>query len=326
MRIAAVDVFAYDLTYVDGALRHVRRAGDRVAAQHRRAGHDRRTASIGFGETCPLGPAYLPATPAAPAPPSPSSRRRCSGSTPANLARCNARDGPRPARPRVRQERDRHRLLGRRSAARRAAGLRRCSAGALPGAVPAVRRDPARAGGRDGGARRAPARAEGIHRFQLKLGADPRDDAARVRAVRRGDRRRGRRRRRRQRRLAAPGRGGRRAAARAASTACSSSSRARRSRSACSSAQRTTLPMVLDEVDHRRPTAAARARGRDGGVQPQVSKVGGLTKARLMRDLADALGLRAHDRGHLGRRPRRPPRSATSPRARRRTRCSPSRS
>ena len=48
---------------------------------------------------------------------------------------------------------------------------------------PAVRRDPARAGGRHGRARARGAGATGSRRFQLKLGADPREDAERVRAV-----------------------------------------------------------------------------------------------------------------------------------------------
>src|SRR3954447_14422435 len=59
MRIAAVDVFAYDLTYVHG--RYVMSGGrviDRLTSHVVRV----RTADgvEGFGEVCPLGPAYLP--------------------------------------------------------------------------------------------------------------------------------------------------------------------------------------------------------------------------------------------------------------------------
>ena len=111
-------------------------------------------------------------------------------------------------------------------------------------------------------------RAEGIRRFQLKLGADPREDAARVRAVLRGDRRR------RRRRSPTP----------TAAGAC----RTRRSprgrwkgldrvlfEQPCPTLEeclivreRTTLPMVLDEVITDVQALTARA-GRDGGDQPQ---------------------------------------------------------
>ena len=52
-------------------------------------------------------------------------------------------------------------------------------------------------------------------------------------------------------------------------------------------------------------------------INLKISKVGGLTRAKLMRDLAATLGLRRDDRGHLGRRPRDRGRLATSRRARR---------
>ena len=66
----------------------VGRPGDRDAAEHGRARHDRRVASTGFGEVCPLGPAYLPAHGARRAGSArTSSRPPCSGSRRATRAR-----------------------------------------------------------------------------------------------------------------------------------------------------------------------------------------------------------------------------------------------
>jgi len=55
----------------------------------------------------------------------------------------------------------------------------------------------------------------------------------------------------------------------------------------------TTLPMVLDEVITDVPSLlrAAQAGGMEA-INLKISKVGGLTRAKLMRDLADSLGLR----------------------------------
>ncbi len=54
----------------------------------------------------------------------------------------------------------------------------------------------------------------------------------------------------------------------------------------------TTLPMVYDEVVHDVPTMLRAVReGGAGAFNLKVSKVGGLTKAKLMRDLAQDLGV-----------------------------------
>jgi L-alanine-DL-glutamate epimerase-like enolase superfamily enzyme len=54
----------------------------------------------------------------------------------------------------------------------------------------------------------------------------------------------------------------------------------------------TTLPMVYDEVVHDVPTLLRAVReGGAGAFNLKVSKVGGLTKAKLMRDLAQELGI-----------------------------------
>ena len=56
--------------------------------------------------------------------------------------------------------------------------------------------------------------------------------------------------------------------------------------------KRTSLPMVYDEVVHDVPTLLRAVRdGGAGAFNLKVSKVGGLTKARLMRDLAQELGV-----------------------------------
>jgi L-alanine-DL-glutamate epimerase-like enolase superfamily enzyme len=56
--------------------------------------------------------------------------------------------------------------------------------------------------------------------------------------------------------------------------------------------KRTTLPMVYDEVVSDVPTLLrAAGEGGAGAFNLKVSKVGGLTRAKLMRDLAQELGL-----------------------------------
>ena len=133
-------------------------------------------------------------------------------------------------------------------------------------------------------------RAAGIRRFQLKLGADPREDAARVRAV-----------------LAelsddelviADANGGWRLqdavlAARALEgldrvlfeQPCPTLEECLIVR------ERTTLPMVLDEVITD-VQSLLRAQGAMEAVNLKLGRVGGLTEARLLRDLGERLGLR----------------------------------
>ncbi len=56
--------------------------------------------------------------------------------------------------------------------------------------------------------------------------------------------------------------------------------------------KRTTLPMVYDEVVHDVATMLRAVRdGGAGAINLKVSKVGGLTKAKLIRDLAQELGV-----------------------------------
>src|SRR6185312_9351368 len=129
-------------------------------------------------------------------------------------------------------------------------------------------------------------RADGITRFQLKVGDSPRVDADRERALHDpGGRRRGRhagRPRPRLRRAAVPD-----------------------ARGVPLRARALVSPVRPRRVHLRRPVARARARGgSDGGVQPQDLKGG-----RAHQSPPDARpGRRArphgHDRGHLGRRSR----------------------
>jgi L-alanine-DL-glutamate epimerase-like enolase superfamily enzyme len=131
---------------------------------------------------------------------------------------------------------------------------------------------------------------EGVRRFQLKLGADPREDAARVRAV-----------------LNATGEdelviadangGWRLQDATVAARALEGLDRVLFEQP-CPTLEeclvvreRTTLPMVLDEVITD-PQALIRAYGAMEAVNLKIGRVGGLTGAKLMRDLGVRLGLR----------------------------------
>ena len=131
-------------------------------------------------------------------------------------------------------------------------------------------------------------RAEGVRHFQLKLGADPREDAARVRAVLEEDLDV----------VVADANGGWRLqdaviAARALEgldrvlfeQPCPTLEECLVVR------ERTTLPMVLDEVITDVQTLI-RAYGAMEGINLKIGRVGGLTKARLIRDLGSELGLR----------------------------------
>ena len=151
VKIAAVDVFGYELPLPARELRHVRRPLDRRAAEHGRPHPDGR-GHRGLRRDLPARPRL-------------SARVRRGGAGGAARARPGARrprplqprarqrdDGPRAARPRVREERRRRRLLGRARQGDGAAG-RDAPRRAPPGELSALRRDPARAGRGDGRAR-----------------------------------------------------------------------------------------------------------------------------------------------------------------------------
>jgi len=134
-------------------------------------------------------------------------------------------------------------------------------------------------------------RAEGVHRFQLKIGADPWEDAARVRGVVEatdaGDV------------VIADANGGWRlqdamTAARLLEPLlrvyleqpCPTLEECATVRSL------TTLPMIYDEIVTDVPSLLAAAqRGGASGVNLKIGRVGGLSSARILRDVAQALGL-----------------------------------
>ena len=133
-------------------------------------------------------------------------------------------------------------------------------------------------------------RDEGIHRFQLKLGADPREDAARVRAVLEATSDEDL--------VIADANGGWRLQdATIAARALEDLDRVLFEQP-CPTLEeclivreRTTLPMVLDEVITD-AQALIRAYGACEAVNLKLGRVGGLTKAKLLRDLGAELGLR----------------------------------
>ena len=289
MKIARVDVFGYDLSYVHG--QYVM-SGNRVI-ETLASTVVRVTTSDGvegFGEVCPLGPAYLPAH-------GEGARAALRELAPtvlrlevSNLGQVNA------ALDRA--------LMGHgyaKSAIDTACwdafgqtvGLPVCEllGGRLTETFPLYFAVPL-AGVEEMTAYAQARSAEGIHRFQLKVGADPYEDAARTRAV-----------------VEATGpedivvadaNGGWRlqdavVAARAVDDLervfleqpCPTLEECLIVR------QRTTLPMVLDECIRNVHSLlrAYEAKAMEA-FNLKISKVGGLTRAKLMRDLAVQLGLR----------------------------------
>jgi L-alanine-DL-glutamate epimerase-like enolase superfamily enzyme len=134
-------------------------------------------------------------------------------------------------------------------------------------------------------------RAEGIHRFQLKIGGDPAEDGLRARQV-----------------IEATGPEDLVVADANCGWRLNDAITAARlmehlprlyfeqpcpTMEECIEVRKhTTLPMVYDEVVHDVPTMLRAVReGGAGAFNLKVSKVGGLTKAKLMRDLAQDLGV-----------------------------------
>jgi L-alanine-DL-glutamate epimerase-like enolase superfamily enzyme len=134
-------------------------------------------------------------------------------------------------------------------------------------------------------------RAEGIHRFQLKIGGNPHEDAERVRRVVEitGE----------EDVIIADANGGWRmqdgiVAARLLEAIprvyleqpCPTLEE-------CAAVRRiTTLPMIYDEIVTDVPSLVAAVReGGAGGINLKISRVGGLSKARVIRDVAEALGV-----------------------------------
>jgi L-alanine-DL-glutamate epimerase-like enolase superfamily enzyme len=289
MRIVRVDVYGYDLSYVHG--RYVMSGGRVIETLPSTVVRVTTEDGVeGFGEVCPLGPAYLPAHGAGARAALGELAPAVVGLSAGNLGAVNA------AMNRA--------LMGHGyaksavdtacwDALGRAVGLPVCDllGGRLSDVFPLYFAVPL-ASVDEMTAYVQARRSEGIHRFQLKVGADPHDDAARTRSV-----------------VEATGpediivadaNGGwclqdAVVAARALDglervfleQPCPTLEECLIVR------QRTTLPMVLDECIRDVPSLlrAYEARALEA-FNLKISKVGGLTQAKLMRDLAVALGLR----------------------------------
>lgn len=289
MRIARIDVYGYDLSYVHG--RYVMSGGRVIETLPSTVVRVTTEDGVeGFGEVCPLGPAYLPAF--------------GMGARAALMELCPPLIGVDAGNlGAVNASMDRA-LMGHGyaksaidtacwDALGRSVGHPVCDllGGRLSDDFPLYFAVPL------GSVEEMTAyvearRAEGIHRFQLKVGADPYEDAARTRSV-----------------VEATGpedvvvadaNGGWRlqdavVAARAIDDLervffeqpCPTLEECLIVR------QRTTLPMVLDECirDVHSLMRAYEAMALEA-FNLKISKVGGLTQAKLMRDLAVALGLR----------------------------------
>ncbi len=288
-RIARVDVYGYDLTYVHG--RYVMSGGRVIETLPSTVVRlTTESGATGFGEVCPLGPAYLPAHGGG-------ARAALVELAPAVVGLSVSSLGA------VNAAMDRA-LMGHGyaksaidtacwDALGRSVGLAVCDllGGRLADEFPLYFAVPL-ASPDEMAAYVEARRSEGIHRFQLKIGADPYEDAERTRHVVEstgpGDV------------VVADANGGWRVqdavvAARALEglervfleQPCPTLEECLIVR------QRTTLPMILDECirDVHSLLRAYEARALEA-FNLKISKVGGLTHAKLMRDLAVALGLR----------------------------------
>jgi len=289
LKIARVDVYGYDLTYAHG--RYVMSGGRVVESLPSTVVRLTTESGVnGFGEVCPLGPTYLPAhgggARAALAELAPA----ILGLSIANLAAVNA------AMDRA--------LMGHAyaksaidtaawDALGRTAGLAACDllGGRLADDFPLYFAVPLSSPDEMTAYVHA-RRAEGIHRFQLKVGADPREDAERVRHVVESTGSEDV--------VVADANGGWRLQdAVVAARALDNLERVFLEQP-CPTLEeclivrrRTTLPMVLDECiqDVQSLLRAYEAHALEA-FNLKISKVGGLTRAKQMRDLAVSLGLR----------------------------------
>jgi cis-L-3-hydroxyproline dehydratase len=287
MRIAQVDVFGHELTYVHGTFGL---SGGRAAAVESST-LVRITTDVGlegWGEACPLAGTYLPSfaggVRAALAVLAPA----VLGADPRNLAAVNARlDAALLGQPAAKSPLDVAcwDIFGRATATPLATLLGGRVSDPLPIylAVPIGSAEAT-------GARVAEAWAQGVRRFQLKVGGDPRADVASVRAA-----------------LEVTGDDGvvvvdanggwslqdALIAVRLLESLPVYLEQPCRSLAECVHVRRaTSLPLVLDELvtDATTLVAAVREAGA-GTINLKVGKVGGLTRARLLRDLAQSLGV-----------------------------------
>ena len=289
MRIALVEVYGYDLTYVHGE--YVMSGGRSVSTLPSTLVRLVSDGGLeGWGETCPLGSTYLPAFGGGARAALAELGPHLPGLDPTNLGRVHeALDGALAGHAYAKSAVDVAcwDLLG------RAAGLPVATllGGRLQesfGLYVAIPLGPAEAMA----AHVERLKGEGVRDFQLKLGADPYEDAARVAAVvdvtDADDR------------VIADANGGWRL--QDAVVAARLLDRLPRvfleqpcpTLAECLQVRRhTTLPMVLDEVILDAPSLlAAHEAGGMEAINIKVGRVGGLARARLLRDLCAQLGLR----------------------------------
>jgi L-alanine-DL-glutamate epimerase-like enolase superfamily enzyme len=289
VQIARIDVFGYDLTYVHGT--YVMSGGREIVSLPStvvRVTADDGTE--GFGETCPLGPAYLPA--------------HGEGARAALRELAPALLGLDPRELAIVGDAMDSALLGHAYAKSavdvacwdllgRSTGLpvcvllggRRQVSYPLYVAIPLGSPAEMAAHARE-------LRAGGIHRFQLKLGGAPHEDAARVRAVLEATTD--------QDIVIADANGGWRLQDAVVAARLLEGLERVFFEQPCPTLEeclyvraRTTLPMVLDEVitDASAFLRAFHAGGMEA-VNLKISKLGGLTRARQLRELAETLGIR----------------------------------
>jgi L-alanine-DL-glutamate epimerase-like enolase superfamily enzyme len=288
-RIRNVDVFTYELTYVHG--RYVMSRGRVIERLVSTVVRVRTEDGVeGFGEVCPLGPAYLPAHSRGALAALHELAPAVVGVDVTSLAAVHAAlDGALLGHEYAKSALD----VACWDAFGKTVGLPVCAllGGRVADQLPLYFAVPL--GPREEMAEYVQARrAEGVHRFQLKLGADPLEDAARTALIveQTGD----------EDLIVADANGGWRlqdgvVAARALNDLprvfleqpCPTLEECLVVR------ERTTLPMVLDESirDLQSFVRAYEAKAMEA-INLKVSKVGGLTPAKLLRDLAQTLGVR----------------------------------
>ena len=209
------------------------------------------------------------------------------GLDPRELAAAEPPHGRGAQGPPLREVGDRHGLLG------------HPRQGGGPAGLPSARRPLRRGGGplsRDlagelgeDGARASPATGRGLPQVPAQGGRRPDEDIARIRACARSSSR-GHARGRRQHRLAMHQAA--RVVRAVATSTSTSSSRASSFEECLAVRRRTGHPFVLDEtIDGSDVLMRAHAEGAMDVINLKISKVGGLTKARQIRDLCVSLGI-----------------------------------
>jgi L-alanine-DL-glutamate epimerase-like enolase superfamily enzyme len=289
LTISRIEVHVYSLTYVHGS--YVMSGGRAVdELESIVVGVTTDDGVRGFGETCPLGPAYLPAHAGGAVAALKELAPALVGVDACNLGEVNrAMDAALAGHAYAKSAVDIAcwDVLGRTTGT----SVSTLLGGTRSQRFPLYRAVPLGDAGEMAAYVEA-RRAEGIRRFQLKLGGEPRADAARVARV-----------------LEATGsdelviadaNGGWRL--QDAVVAARLLDRFERvfleqpcpTLAECLAVRRrTTLPMILDEVVFDVDSLLAAQRG--GGMEAinlKLAKFGGLTKGKLIRDLAEALGLR----------------------------------